>query len=53
MEDRADLFAYLRWRANEIAMRLGRPLPGTVLEPMLASALMLRAAELALLLPWR
>jgi putative membrane protein len=45
--------AYLRWRANEIAMRLGRPLPGTVLVPMLASALMLLAAVLALLLPWR
>ena len=44
---------YLRWRANEIAMRLGRPLPGTVLVPMLASALMLLAAVLALLLPWR
>lgn len=45
--------AYLRWRANEIAMRLGRPLPGTVMVPMLSAALMLLAAALALLLPWK
>lgn len=41
--------AYLRWRANEIAMRLGRPLPGTAMIPLLAVALLLVAALLA----WR
>ncbi|HMN84138.1 MAG TPA: DUF202 domain-containing protein [Burkholderiaceae bacterium] len=41
--------AYLRWRDNEIAMRLGRSLPGTSMIPLLAVALLLVAALLA----WR
>lgn len=30
--------AYVRWKANEIAMRHARPLPATIVIPMLAAA---------------
>ena len=38
--------AYLRWRANEIAMRHGRPLPATATIALTASVLALVAAAL-------
>lgn len=44
------VMAYLRWRANEIAMRLGHRLPGTMVIPLLASATFLIAAVIAVLL---
>jgi putative membrane protein len=42
--------AYLRWRANEIAMRHGLKLPGTVGIPLVAGATLGIAAVIALLL---
>ena len=42
--------AYLRWRANEIAMRHARPLPATMLIPLLAVSAMLVCAVIAVLL---
>jgi len=42
--------AYIRWRANEIAMRNSRPLPDTVAIPFVAAALLLVAAAIAVLL---
>ncbi|WP_442113843.1 YidH family protein [Pseudomonas sp. NUPR-001] len=42
--------AYLRWRANEIAMRHARRLPGTAAIALLASAGLGIAATIALLL---
>ncbi len=42
--------AYFRWRANEIAMRHARPLPGTLAIPLLAAASLAIAAIVTLLL---
>lgn len=43
--------AYVRWRANEIAMRLGKGLPGSALLPLLAGTVaLLGGATLVLLL---
>lgn len=42
--------AYQRWKANEIAMRLDRPLPATPAIPLLASALLVVAALIAVLM---
>jgi putative membrane protein len=42
--------AYLRWRANEIAMRHSRRLPGTMAIPLIAASTLGIAAALALLL---
>jgi putative membrane protein len=44
------LLAYVRWRANEIAMRHSRKLPGTLAIPLLAGATLCIAAVVALLL---
>ncbi len=44
------LMAYFRWRANEIAMRHARPLPGTLAIPLLAAASLAIAAIVTLLL---
>lgn len=41
--------AYLRWKANEIAMRLGQPLPHSVVLPVTAAATLLAAALLAVI----
>ena len=42
--------AYARWRANEIAMRHRRPLPGTIAIPLLAATSLAVCAVIALLL---
>lgn len=42
--------AYARWRANEIAMRHARRLPGTMSTPVLAASLFCVAAIIAFLL---
>ncbi len=42
--------AYVRWRANEIAMRHARRLPGTLAIPLLAATTLGIAAVLAMLL---
>lgn len=42
--------AYLRWRANEIAMRHARPLPGTLAIPLIAAITLAIAAVITLLL---
>jgi len=44
--------AYARWRANEIAMRLERPLPATLAIPLLAAAALAVCAMIGLLLLW-
>jgi putative membrane protein len=44
------VLAYLRWRANEIAMRHRRPLPGTIALPIVAAAVLAVAATIAVLL---
>jgi putative membrane protein len=44
------VLAYVRWRANEIAMRHSRPLPGTLAIPLLAAVSLCIAALVALLL---
>lgn len=46
--------AYLRWRANEIAMRNSRRLPLTIAVPLIAAVMLLVAAVIAVLLvvPW-
>ena len=41
--------AYVRWKANEIAMRHARPLPGTVAIPLIGSVTLLVAAVIAAL----
>ena len=41
--------AYTRWRANEIAIRHGRPLPFSWILPVLAGVCLLAAAVLAVL----
>ncbi len=42
--------AYLRWRANEIAMRQRKPLPGTLALPIVSVVALLVAATIAVLL---
>ena len=42
--------AYMRWRANEIAMRHARRLPGTIGIPLVAAATLGIAAVIALLM---
>ena len=44
------VIAYVRWRANEIAMRHKRPLPSSVALPLLAVATFVIAAAIAVLL---
>ncbi|MFF1877794.1 YidH family protein [Leifsonia sp. NPDC058230] len=43
------VIAYVRWRANEIAMRNHRRLPTTVAIPLLSAAVLLIAAIVAVL----
>jgi putative membrane protein len=46
------LLAYVRWRANEIAMRHSRPLPTSIAIPVMSiAALLVSAAIVALLIP--
>jgi putative membrane protein len=42
--------SYARWRANEIAMRHGRRLPGTLAIPVLAGGTLLVSTAIAVLL---
>jgi putative membrane protein len=42
--------AYVRWRANEIAMRHRRPLPSTIAIPLLTATLIAVCGVIALLL---
>jgi putative membrane protein len=42
--------AYVRWRANEIAMRHARRLPGTLAIPLVAAAKLVISATIAVLL---
>lgn len=42
--------AYARWRANEIAMRHARPLPGTLAIPLLSAVTLGISAVIVLLL---
>jgi putative membrane protein len=42
--------AYLRWRDNEIAMRLSRPLPSSIVIPLLSVGTLIVASVIALLL---
>jgi len=42
--------AYVRWRANEIAMRHARRLPGTMAIPLIAMTTLIIAAVIASLL---
>ncbi|GAB3390693.1 DUF202 domain-containing protein [Humibacter soli] len=44
------VIAYVRWRANEIAMREGRRLPLTVAIPLIAAVVLAVAAILTVLL---
>ena len=44
--------AYLHWRGNEIAMRHGRPLSGTVATPLLTVSALIVALVIAVLLLW-
>ena len=44
------VLAYTRWRANEIAMRHSRGLPGTVAIPLLAAAVCVVGAVIAFLI---
>lgn len=44
--------AYLHWRNNEIAMRHGRPLSGTIATPLLAATALLVALVLGGLFFW-
>ena len=46
------LAAYRHWRDNEIAMRHGRPLPGTRATPLLAVSSVIVALVIAALLLW-
>ena len=41
--------AYLRWKANEVAMRHARPLPHSFVIPLVSAATMLAAAVLGLM----
>ncbi|MGI9822387.1 YidH family protein [Agromyces sp. Marseille-Q5079] len=42
--------SYVRWRANEIAMRHGRPLPGSIVIPILAAVALLSGAVIAIMI---
>ena len=42
--------AFVRWRANEIAMRHGRRLPSTIAIPLLSAVVLAVAAVIAILL---
>ncbi|SFR73667.1 putative membrane protein [Agromyces sp. CF514] len=42
--------SYVRWRANEIAMRTGRPLPQSIAIPLLSAIALLAAAVIAVLI---
>lgn len=42
--------AYVRWKANEIAMRHARPLPASIIIPLLSTAALMVAATIAVLL---
>lgn len=44
--------AWSRWKANEIAMRHDRPLPGTMAIPLLAGSTLVASAAIAALLLW-
>ena len=44
--------AYLHWRGNEIAMRHGRPLSGTLATPLLTVSALTVALVIAVLLLW-
>ena len=44
--------AYWRWRANEIAMRLGQPLPSTLAVPLVAAAALVVSAVIVILIVW-
>ncbi len=44
------VIAFVRWRANEIAMRHGRRLPTTVAIPLLSAVVLAVAAVIAVLL---
>jgi putative membrane protein len=45
--------ADLRWRGNEIAMRHGGALPGTLAIPLLSAAILGASAVIAVLLLWQ
>jgi putative membrane protein len=45
--------AYLRWKANEIAMRHARPLPHSFVIPLLAATTMLAAAVIGVMQWWK
>lgn len=45
--------SYLRWRGNEHALRLGRPLPRTLLLGLLSVVLVMLSAAALLLVLWR
>ncbi|GAA1503468.1 putative membrane protein [Agromyces terreus] len=42
--------SYVRWKANEVAMRTGRPLPHSVMIPLLSGIALLAAAAIAALI---
>ncbi|ANJ26478.1 YidH family protein [Agromyces aureus] len=42
--------SYVRWRGNEIAMRTGRPLPRSIVIPLLSAVALLAAAVIAVLI---
>lgn len=44
------VLAYVRWRSNEIAMRLSRPLPSSLAIPVMSIAALLVAVAIAVLL---
>jgi putative membrane protein len=44
------VIAFVRWRANEIAMRNGRRLPSTIAIPLLSAVVLAVAAVIAILL---
>jgi putative membrane protein len=46
------VMGYWRWRANEISMRLGQPLPSTLAIPLLAFAALIVSAIIVWLLLW-
>lgn len=45
--------AYIRWKANEIAMRHSQPLPPSIAVPLLAAGTLCVAAVLAVLLVFK
>lgn len=44
--------AFVRWRANEIAMRMDAPLPFSLALPVLSGALLLLSVVLGFLMAW-